>query len=73
MDKTIYDGDFENDHMCGYGTLTWPDRTRYEGYFTNDLRDGYGKMISPEDNDYDEGIWSEDKFVGEINILPKKN
>jgi len=40
----VYEGDFINNNMTGYGKLTWKEGTVYEGDFINGVRTGKGKL-----------------------------
>lgn len=42
-----YDGEYQNDKKCGWGTYTWENGVSYEGEFMNDLRQGEGTVRYP--------------------------
>ena len=40
----IYEGNYKDDLMHGYGKMTWADGAVYEGNYKDDVKYGYGKM-----------------------------
>ena len=40
-----YEGEFNNDKICGKGIMTWHNGNKYEGEFKNNFFEGEGKLI----------------------------
>lgn len=59
----IYEGDFQENNIIGYGVMLWPDNKRYEGEFINGKMEGKGVMTWPNGNRYN-GMWKNDMQHG---------
>ena len=46
-DGTLYNGDFENNEIHGFGTYVWGDLRTYEGNWVDGLMHGRGIYIKP--------------------------
>ena len=44
----VYEGDFADNAINGYGVYTWPDGRRYEGEFSGFLRTGNGTFTDKD-------------------------
>lgn len=44
----MYDGEFTDNRITGYGVYTWPDGSIYEGEVKDGLRHGTGKYVIDE-------------------------
>ena len=42
----IYEGEFNNGKIDGYGRMIYFDGSYYEGYFKNGVKNGWGKYVS---------------------------
>ena len=62
-DGSIYEGEFHEDVINGYGILTIPGKGTYEGTFRNGKKNGQGRYSFINDDIYD-GNWVEDKMSG---------
>lgn len=60
----IYEGEFANDLMHGYGIIKWANGDKYEGYFVNGERSGAGIIFFANGDKY-EGTFLCNKFEGE--------
>jgi len=38
----VYEGEFKNNLMHGFGRFTFPDGKQYEGFYENDKKHGFG-------------------------------
>ena len=70
LDGTIYEGQFKNDLINGYGKMTMSDGTIYEGEFENDVINGYGKMTMSDGTIY-EGQFENDVIEGPPGVFGK--
>lgn len=66
----IYEGEFANDLMHGYGVLKWENGDKYDGYFINGERSGKGVTLFSNGDKY-EGGFLKNKFEGEAKYLWK--
>jgi hypothetical protein len=53
-DKRVYEGEYKEGKICGFGVLTWPDGRKYEGEWRNGLQNGKGVYWSSP-TEYREG------------------
>ena len=55
----------------GEGIIKYPNGDQFEGFFKDNLKDGYGHMkyVTGETR---EGLWREDKYVGDADAIEKK-
>jgi hypothetical protein len=60
-----YEGDFRNDLMHGYGKKYWESGDWYRGYWIRGHRHGEGVMWNNETGVLQDGIWSNDVFLGD--------
>ena len=70
-DGTKYVGDWENDLMHGYGTLTLPDGSKYQGFWKNGNREGFGTFTWANGDTY-QGQFKDNKRSGD-GILKMKD
>jgi len=61
-DKTVYDGEWQNNEQHGLGKEQWHDGN-FEGYYRNGFRHGLGKFIMFDESSY-EGEFSNNKMDG---------
>ena len=52
MDRSIYNGDMENNQRHGIGTLSWPDGDVYQGEWKENIQCGWGKNSWSEGSSY---------------------
>eukprot|EP00032_Breviata_anathema_P001084 JZ551567.1.p1 GENE.JZ551567.1~~JZ551567.1.p1 ORF type:complete len:185 (+),score=1.11 JZ551567.1:27-581(+) len=60
----VYEGEFVNDRMQGFGVMTFPDGSRYEGEFLADAYNGFGTYNFPDGCKYI-GQWHDGKMHGD--------
>ena len=60
----VYEGDFKNDEITGYGTFTYAQGDVYTGFLINSKKNGQGKFVSANGNVY-EGNYVDDVRSGE--------
>jgi len=63
VDTTIYEGQWHNDTMNGWGVQKWPDGSLYEGIFLDGKREIRGRLIFSNLDVY-EGSFESDTFHG---------
>jgi len=68
---TKYAGEWQNDMMKGFGTLSLPDGARYDGYWRNGKREGFG-TYKWENGDSYQGQFKDNKRIGD-GILKMKD
>lgn len=65
----MFEGEWKNNKMEGYGVFTWPDGRRYEGEYIDDKKEGKGifywyliyyYLFRPDGRKY-EGDWKNGK------------
>jgi hypothetical protein len=61
--KEIYEGDWIEDQMTGYGVYIYSNGDRYEGQFLNNQHNGLGKYYFTDGSKYD-GEWKDHKMHG---------
>ena len=61
--KERYEGNWEDDAMCGEGVLTFPTGAVYKGSFRNNVFDGQGTYTFPDGSSYS-GEWLNNKMHG---------
>ena len=59
----MYDGDWVNDRMNGYGKYIYDDDSYYIGQWKNDLKHGKGTMHDSNGNIQKKGKWVDDLFL----------
>jgi len=62
----MYDGQFVQGKMCGFGRLIDNAGTYYTGWFKYDMRHGYGIYFDPA-GDMQDGYFWENEFVGWVD------
>ena len=60
----MYNGNWLDNCMHGYGVYSWKDGRRYEGEYIKDKKHGKGKYVWANGKVYD-GMWEDGKQHGE--------
>jgi len=60
---TLYEGEFVNDRLNGYGVESWGEGSRFQGNFRNGVKDGFGVYHWPGGAKY-EGTWEGNHING---------
>ncbi|GAX82932.1 hypothetical protein CEUSTIGMA_g10359.t1 [Chlamydomonas eustigma] len=61
--RFVYDGEFQEDAVSGFGKFSYPSGACYEGQWLNGLYNGNGKYSWPDGRSY-EGAWVDNKMHG---------
>ena len=48
----MYEGEFKNNQICGFGSFIFNDNRKYEGNWKNNKMDGKGKFVWPDGREY---------------------
>jgi hypothetical protein len=59
----IFEGQYNNDNMEGYGRYEWSEGSIYEGQYKDDVKHGFGKY-KMKDGYYYRGEWKFDEKDG---------
>lgn len=69
----IYNGQFQNNRVNGYGTMTRPSGEKYSGDLVNGRRHGYGQLLYPKQHPArrlkHEGTWRHGQMTGHGKII----
>lgn len=67
----MYEGEFVDNYMCGFGFYTFADGKTYEGYYFNDKKHGYGIYTWVDGRKY-QGWWLQGKQDGYGSYVSKE-
>ena len=62
-DGKIYEGQYKNGKLCGYGRYIWPSGNYYIGMWKNGQMHGKGKFVF-SNGQVEDGMHENNKFVG---------